>query len=102
MGALGDWGSAAAEANAASGNRIVLLGVNGGPMLAPAHYQPSIALVVDEQVYLVDCGADAARQVTRAGLGFANLRHVFLTHRHMDHTAGLPAWPCSAGCTRQR
>jgi ribonuclease BN (tRNA processing enzyme) len=90
-----DGASAYAEAgnanDAGGADRIVMLGVNGGPLLLPPAFQPAIALVVSGRIYLVDCGGDAARQLTRAGLGFGNLRNVFLTHRHLDHTAGLPA-----------
>ncbi len=80
-----------AQARADSADRIVMLGVNGGPVLLPPHFQPALALVVSGHVYLIDCGGDAARQLTRAGLGFSGLGNVFLTHRHVDHTAGLPA-----------
>lgn len=73
------------------GDRIIMLGVNAGPLLLGPHYQPAIALIVGGSTYLIDCGADTARQMTRANLGFAPLQHVFLTHRHPDHTAGLPA-----------
>jgi ribonuclease BN (tRNA processing enzyme) len=81
----------AASAQEVTGDRIVMLGVSGGPLLLGPHFQPAVALVVSGHIYLVDCGADTARQITRAGLGFAALQHVFLTHRHPDHTAGLPA-----------
>ena len=81
----------AAQADATPGDRLVMLGVNGGPLLLPPHYQPATALIAGGQTYLVDCGGDTVRQMTRAGLGFAGLRNILLTHRHLDHTAGLPA-----------
>jgi ribonuclease BN (tRNA processing enzyme) len=71
-------------------DRVIMLGVNGGPVLSPVHSQPSICLVVNGDKYLVDCGGDAARQMVNAGLNFKRVRHIFLTHQHLDHTAGYP------------
>ena len=71
-------------------DRIVMLGVNGGPVLAPGEAKPALALVVNDAVYLVDCGLDTARQLHEAGLGFAGIRGIFITHHHLDHTSGLP------------
>ena len=39
--------------------------------------------------FLVDCGEGTQRQLLRAGLGFRGLRHVLLTHAHLDHVVGL-------------
>jgi ribonuclease BN (tRNA processing enzyme) len=78
-----------------SGDRIVMLGVDGGPRLNPAATdrawaKPALALVVDGAVYLVDVGLDTARQLVAAGLGFGDVENVFITHHHFDHTSGLP------------
>ncbi|MGN7201995.1 MBL fold metallo-hydrolase [Arthrobacter sp. SAFR-044] len=72
------------------GDRLVMLGVNGGPVITPQEAQPAIALVVNGGVYLVDCGLDTARQLIHSGLGFGGVRNVFITHHHLDHTSGLP------------
>jgi ribonuclease BN (tRNA processing enzyme) len=94
-------------------DRIVLLGVSGGPRLGAAapdlpSAKPAIALVVDGAVYLVDAGHDTARQLVASELGFGALEHVFVTHHHLDHTSGLPgvvlhgwtapARPAGIGC----
>jgi ribonuclease BN (tRNA processing enzyme) len=75
-----------------SGDRIVALGVNGGPVISPVHAQSSTALHVtgkNDITYLIDCGFEAARQMVVAGnLPFRQLRHVFVTHHHSDHTSG--------------
>lgn len=74
----------------ATTDRIVLLGVDGGPKINPGRAKPAVAVVVNGRVYLVDCGLDTARQLVESGLGFDGLRHLFITHQHLDHTSGLP------------
>ncbi len=82
----------AGEANAPAppGDHVRVLGVNGGPVLSTQHSQPALALVVGKRVYLIDCGGNTAQRMVDAGLGFAGLGNVFLSHLHADHTAGLP------------
>lgn len=83
--------AASAQAVAGTGDAIVPLGVNGGPILSLTHSQPSLALVVNGRTYLVDAGADAPVQLLRAGIRWPSLAHLFITHHHSDHVAGYPA-----------
>jgi ribonuclease Z len=75
--------------------RVVLLGT-GTPNADPDRSGPAVAIVVNGAVYLVDCGpgvvrrAEAARRAGVPELTMPNLRRVFVTHLHHDHTAGLP------------
>jgi ribonuclease BN (tRNA processing enzyme) len=69
----------------------------GTPNADPERSGPAVAIVVDSSVYLVDAGpgvvrraALAAREDSIPALRSPNLRRVFLTHLHSDHTAGLP------------
>jgi ribonuclease BN (tRNA processing enzyme) len=73
-----------------AGDHLVMLGTGGGPVLNPFKTQTAIDLVVDGSQYLIDCGAGAPRRIVEAGMGFANLRHLFVTHHHLDHLAGYP------------
>jgi ribonuclease BN (tRNA processing enzyme) len=45
------------------------------------------AVIVDDEVYVVDCGDGVARQLVVADLSLTALRHVFITHQHSDHNA---------------
>ena len=49
----------------------------------------STAIVVGDDFYLVDCGHGVGRRVHEAGLDFSNLRGIFITHLHSDHTVDL-------------
>lgn len=80
---------------AASGTQVVFLGT-GTPLPDPDRSGPATAVVVNGAAYLFDAGAGVVRramQAKRAGiaaLDSVNLRTVFLTHLHSDHTMGLP------------
>jgi ribonuclease BN (tRNA processing enzyme) len=76
--------------------KVVLLGT-GTPNADPDRSGPAVAIVVGDQSYLIDAGpgvvrraAAAARDRSLPALAAANLRRVFLTHLHSDHTLGLP------------
>ncbi|MYW04876.1 MBL fold metallo-hydrolase [Streptomyces sp. SID3343] len=69
--------------------RLVLLGTAGGPMPSVQRAGIAQALVVDDAVYLIDAGNGVARRMRQAGLSFGDLKAVFLTHHHSDHTADL-------------
>jgi ribonuclease BN (tRNA processing enzyme) len=76
--------------------RVVMLGT-GTPNADPDRSGPAVAIVVDGQSYLVDAGPGIVRRASLAArvdsipaLMPRNLRKVFLTHLHSDHTAGLP------------
>lgn len=67
---------------------LVFLGTSAS---APSVYRglPALAVLADEQRFLVDCGEGTQRQILRSGIGFKRLDHIFLTHAHLDHILGL-------------
>ena len=76
--------------------RVVLLGT-GTPIPDPGRSGPSTAMIVRGTSYLVDAGPGVVRRAAAAAgrdslpaLRVANLRYLFLTHLHSDHTLGLP------------
>lgn len=83
--------TAQAQANT-SRTKIVLLGT-GTPITDPDRSGPAIAIVVDDQPYLVDFGPGVVRRAAaahRAGsMGpVSKLTRAFVTHLHSDHTVG--------------
>jgi ribonuclease BN (tRNA processing enzyme) len=69
---------------------LVLLGTAGGPLPVAGRAGTSSALVVGERVFVIDCGRGSPSAFADAGLDFARLEAVFLTHLHADHTGDLP------------
>ena len=77
--------------------RVVMLGT-GTPRPDPNRSGPATAIIVNDTPYLIDFGAGVIRRATAAfekgvtALGFAgvNIKTVFLTHMHSDHTIGYP------------
>ena len=76
--------------------KLVLLGTAGAPLPVAGRGGISSALVVDERVFVIDCGRGSPSAFADAGLDFSRLEAVFLTHLHADHIgdlAGLMIYP---------
>lgn len=75
--------------------QLVLLGT-GTPFADPERSGPSLAIVVNGNAYVVDCGPGVVRRAAAAAqkgikaLEASRLRRLFVTHLHSDHTAGYP------------
>lgn len=67
--------------------RLILLGTGGGPRPRKENVSACQVIVVNDALYVVDCGDGVARQLVSAGLSLPKLRHVFITHQHSDHNA---------------
>lgn len=76
--------------------RIITLGTAGGPRwwssrTGQHRHGIATAVVVGDQYYLVDVGLGVGRQLERADLSFDDMRAMFITHLHSDHTVDLPS-----------
>jgi len=75
--------------------QVVLLGT-GNPAADPERMGPSVAIVVNDVPYIVDCGPGVVRRASAAfhkgivGLAVPKLKTAFITHLHSDHTLGYP------------
>ena len=68
---------------------VILLGT-GYPRPDANHAGPATAIVAGDKWFLVDAGRGTTMRVAGTELKYENLRGVFITHLHSDHTAGLP------------
>lgn len=69
---------------------LVLLGTAGAPMPVAGRAGISSVLVVDERIFVIDCGRGSPSGFVDAGLDFSRLEAIFLTHLHADHVGDLP------------
>lgn len=77
--------------------QVVMLGT-GTPRPDPSRSGPATAIVINGTPYLIDFGPGVIRQASAAyqkgvkplGFGAVNVKTVFLTHMHSDHTVGYP------------
>lgn len=87
-------GAASRKSAVRSLTRVVMLGT-GTPNADPDRSGPAVAIVVNDTPYIVDCGPGIVRRAAAAArtgikaLEPRNLKTVFVTHLHSDHTAGL-------------
>lgn len=68
--------------------RLIILGSGTG---IPLRYRasPSLALYIENNILLFDMGPGTMRQMVKAGIDHRNIRQIFLTHFHPDHSADL-------------
>src|SRR5664279_2597164 len=77
----------------ATRTRVVMLGT-GNPSADPERWGPAVAVVVNDRAYLIDCGPGVVRRAAAAekngiaALKAKELKIVFITHLHSDHTVG--------------
>ncbi len=71
-------------------NRIVTLGVKGGPSLQAGSAMPSSSLLdLDGHHIVIDAGLGVTRGLVQAGVTLRDLSAIFITHLHSDHVLEL-------------
>lgn len=83
-------------------SKLLTMGT-GLPSANPYRYGPAMALIVNDYPYFIDCGEGWFRALNRSAItqkgvdltkvfALNNLKYLFLTHLHEDHTVGLPSF----------
>lgn len=67
---------------------IVFLGTGSG-IPSKRRNPASIWFQYEDEVMLFDCGEGTQRQLMSAKLSFMKINHIFITHWHADHWAGI-------------
>ncbi|WP_051768043.1 MBL fold metallo-hydrolase [Sphingobium sp. DC-2] len=83
--------SSAQAAESCPAFRWITLGTAGGPIPRADAAEPSNLLVAGDEHILVDTGDGTVNQLARKGIGLGQIRTVFISHHHLDHTGGLAA-----------
>ena len=69
--------------------QFITLGTGGGPVIRRERSEPANAVKVGQSIYLFDIGAGTLRRMAEAGLATGQIKAIFLSHLHIDHTADL-------------
>jgi len=69
--------------------RFVVLG-SGAAVPSPERNLCSIAMKIEGDVYLVDCGEGTQRQMMKLGISYGKVKTIMITHLHGDHIYGIP------------
>src|SRR5262245_43238737 len=78
------------RAQPAGSDRLVLLGVRGGPVVGGYAQTPSANMIVFRRSpMVVDAGYGVTLKLVEAGVPLRALRRVFITHQHSDHDLEL-------------
>jgi ribonuclease BN (tRNA processing enzyme) len=83
-------------------SKVLVMGT-GTPFPNPYRFGPALAVIVNGYPYFVDCGDGWWRAMGKSVLSqgaidlasvfeLKNLKYMFLTHLHEDHTVGLPSF----------
>lgn len=62
----------------------------GSAKPSPEHNPSCTVVNFRENLFMVDCGEGAQKELQRQRLKLPRLNHIFLTHLHGDHVFGLP------------
>lgn len=68
---------------------LILLGT-GYPYPSAERAGPSCAVLVGDDVYVVDAGRGAVMRLAAMDISWSSINSVFITHLHSDHIDGLP------------
>lgn len=67
----------------------LLMTGTGTPFMDPRRHGPGQLVAVEGEYLQFDCGDNTSAQIRSGGVPLEQIRHLFLTHLHTDHTHGL-------------
>ncbi|NBD18792.1 MAG: ribonuclease Z [Cyanobacteria bacterium] len=77
---------------------ITFLGTSSGvPTRSRNVSSVALRLPQKSEIWLFDCGEGTQHQLMRSDLKSSQIRRIFITHMHGDHTFGLPGFLASTG-----
>ncbi len=72
------------------GDRLVLLGTQGGPFIRSYKQTPSANLIIYKNIpCVIDTGYGASFKLREADVNLSTLKYIFITHLHSDHYLDL-------------
>jgi ribonuclease BN (tRNA processing enzyme) len=72
------------------GDRLVLLGTQGGPFIRSYQQTPSSNVIVYKDIhFVIDAGYGTTFKLREAGINLSRLNYIFITHLHSDHYLDL-------------
>lgn len=80
--------------------KIVFLGVGGG-MPSQLRALPAVALKLNGQILLWDCGEGTQMQLQRTRFSLQRITEIYISHLHGDHVLGLPGLLSSMALLRR-
>ncbi|HEX5143246.1 MAG TPA: MBL fold metallo-hydrolase [Mycobacterium sp.] len=81
------------------GNALITLGVEAGPPPVANRIGISSVLKIGSDLYVIDCGLGSLNAFANAGLQFAGLKSMFITHLHADHVVDYYSFFLSGGAS---
>ena len=80
-----------------NGNRLVLLGTQGGPFIRSYNQIPSASLIVYKNIpFIIDTGYGTTFKLKESGINLSILKYIFISHLHSDHYLDLGPLLCNA------
>jgi ribonuclease BN (tRNA processing enzyme) len=77
--------AAKTQSTAKTPTRLVFLGTKGGPRIDNGPSNPANLLMVNDTLFVIDCGMGVSRQLVSAGVPLSSIKYIFITHHHSDH-----------------
>lgn len=69
--------------------KMTFLGSGSAFTVGPENYQSNVLFEIDQDTLLVDAGSDIRHSLRAQNKGYQDIKSVYITHLHGDHSGGL-------------